>query len=561
MRAPIYRAAAVVLLLLSPVTVRAQSDAWDMERLVAAKQRFPVDDAAISAGKAVYLKHCAFCHGDQGAGDGGGAPNFDPRPRDFTEGLFKFRSTLSGELPTDEDLFRTISRGVPGTAMPAWGEPPFVLAEEARWQVTYYLKQLATEDFADPDFDPYEYLVELPPAPQCTPERVAAGKAVFSDEKKGGCIKCHGTAGRGDGKEAGTQRDDWGDDILPANLTKPWRYKNGDSLGEIFRTLSTGFNGTPMPGYAETLDEKERWNLACYVESLQIDATGEGQIVLVAKRRQGKLPVDPNDPFWHEPPPLDVPLAGQVIVTPRHVNAAVDAVRVRAAFNDEEIAFHFSWDDRFKNTSSREPERWMPPLERDDAFVHARELWKRRKDDFPDKLQIQFPSKQNDGAAKPFFFMGDSSKPVALWTWHADWKEDSALHGGRVAEQGNAAGYGKAPVPDESDSQSLKSRAVFENGRWRLVIVRSLTTSDVKTDVQFVAGALVPFALQAWDGGNGEEGLLCSISSWYYVLLEGRTDPRGYVWALCGMLLTLGGTTLAVRKARKLTSMLGRTET
>jgi len=69
----------------------------------------------------IYIRRCSFCHGLLGDGEGPAAPYMDPRPRDFTLGTFKFRTTQSGELPTNEDLFRTVSRGLPGTAMQAFG--------------------------------------------------------------------------------------------------------------------------------------------------------------------------------------------------------------------------------------------------------------------------------------------------------------------------------------------------------------------------------------------------------------------------------------------------------
>jgi len=543
-------------------------DAYDARRLEASKKQYPANEDNVAAGREVYAKRCSFCHGDEGQGDGGAAPYLDPRPRDFTMGLFKFRSTLSGELPTDEDLFRIISRGVTGTAMPAWGEPPFALSERERWQVVHFLKQLATEDFADPDFDPYEQRVEIPPPPASTPERVLAGKDLFSNEKKGGCVKCHGNAGRGDGKEAGTQQDDWGDPILPADLTKSWNYKNGASLLEIFRTLSTGMTGTPMPGYAETLSEDERWDLAYYVQSLLEQGSGDGQIVLVAKRHDGALPLDPTDPFWEEQASLDVPMAGQAVVTPRHANSTINLVSIRAAYNGEELAFHFSWNDRFEDvggvgdpeggggadtTDNSGEDGWIPELDENDGFVRAAEMWERRKMGFKDRLQIQFPIRLQDGPEKPFFFMGDPRHKVNLWTWQADWNANPETHGGTAVEERNAAGYKKAPTTQDQEGRVLEGRAVFEDGEWRLVLRRRLATADKESDTQFEPGAFVPFAIQAWDGGNGEEGLLCAMSSWYYVVLEGQTDRAGYVWALMGVLLVLGGETIAVRRARKST--------
>ena len=77
-------------------------------------------EAMLEQGLGIYFQRCSFCHGLLGDGEGPAAKYLDPRPRDFTLGTFKFRTTESGELPTNEDLFRTISRGLQGTAMQAF---------------------------------------------------------------------------------------------------------------------------------------------------------------------------------------------------------------------------------------------------------------------------------------------------------------------------------------------------------------------------------------------------------------------------------------------------------
>ena len=541
----------LLLSVLLGLPVAAQdADAYDMSLLGERKERFPEDEAALELGEKVYRTRCAFCHGDEGTGDGGAAPYLDPRPRDFTLGLFKFRSTQTGELPTDEDLFRSISRGVPGTAMPAWGERPFMRPEAERWAVTYYVKRISTEDFEDEDFNPYDFIVPLPDPPVCTAEIEIAGEALYTDESKGGCVKCHGGKGRGDGAEAGTHTDDWGDPILPADMTKPWALRNGASQRELFRSLSTGFNGTPMAGFGETLTEEQRWQLVCYVRSLMYRPTSTSEVVLVAQRSEGDLPVDPAAPFWKQLPALDVPMVGQVVVTPRMPIPSIDLVSVRAVYNDLEVAFHFTWNDRYKNAAVPAEEHWVPELEQPDAFVTAREIWRRRKQGLRDRLQIQFPLKLPDGPEKPFFHLGSAGAPVYLWTWNADWNEQPEANGGRVAEERNAKGHRSEPKSQPEESQTLVGRAVFEDGQWRLVLKRPRSTLDPKLDTRFETDRLIPFSLQAWEGGNGEEGLLGSISSWYYVLLVGRTDPRGYAWALLGTLLTLGVMFACVRKAR-----------
>src|SRR5213076_3574790 len=70
-------------------------------------------------------RYCVWCHGPTGDGKGRAARRFESLPRDFTNGLFKCRTTPSGALPTDADLRHTLSEGMHGSGMPSWS----VLAE------------------------------------------------------------------------------------------------------------------------------------------------------------------------------------------------------------------------------------------------------------------------------------------------------------------------------------------------------------------------------------------------------------------------------------------------
>src|SRR5439155_41044 len=106
-------------------------------------------------GKAVYVKWCAGCHGDGGAGDGPAAAYMLPRPRNFTGGLYKIRTTASGQLPTDADLARAIDDGLPGSAMPGWRGR---LSNAARRNGVAYIKACSSF-FADTS----QHVV--PPAP------------------------------------------------------------------------------------------------------------------------------------------------------------------------------------------------------------------------------------------------------------------------------------------------------------------------------------------------------------------------------------------------------------
>src|SRR5215831_9353116 len=88
------------------------------------------------SGKALYRRYCIYCHGEFGNGQGENAPWLDPKPRDFTKGTFKCRSTPSGNLPLDSDLYDSITRGFHDSAMPPWR----ALTRQQRADLVAYIK-------------------------------------------------------------------------------------------------------------------------------------------------------------------------------------------------------------------------------------------------------------------------------------------------------------------------------------------------------------------------------------------------------------------------------------
>jgi cytochrome c5 len=75
-------------------------------------------EAQRESGKQLYAKYCSQCHGDKGDGEGYAAPHLRPRPRNFTTGKFKVRTTPNGALPIHQDLVNIIRHGMPYTSMP-----------------------------------------------------------------------------------------------------------------------------------------------------------------------------------------------------------------------------------------------------------------------------------------------------------------------------------------------------------------------------------------------------------------------------------------------------------
>ena len=234
----------------------AWRDVFEPQNVSVAGTGIPDTDANRELGKEVFEAHCGGCHGPKGDGAGPAATFLWPLPRDFTTGVFKFRTTPSGALPTDGDLVRTITRGVRWTAMPTWHE----VGDKERLAVVTYIKTLSKrwkEDAPEPP-------LVIPPPPRATPELVARGRTLYERAK---CAECHGDGGRGDGPSAATLKDDSDRPIRPADFTRG-EFKGGAGVADVYRTMTTGLDGTPMPSFADTMADAERWAISYYVLSL-----------------------------------------------------------------------------------------------------------------------------------------------------------------------------------------------------------------------------------------------------------------------------------------------------
>ena len=204
-------------------------------------------------GQALYQRECAACHGAQGDGNGPGAHLLSQKPRNFQLGVFKLRSTPSGENPTDRDLFETITRGVAGAngaMMPSFGALP----ERARWSLVEVVKEFA--GIENPGAS-----IEIPARP--TPDLTLGGDVYAALD----CGSCHGASGHGDGESSLTLEDDLEERVWAPDLTRG-RYKGGSAPEDIYTRIVTGLDGSPMPAYADKATADELWALTEYVMSL-----------------------------------------------------------------------------------------------------------------------------------------------------------------------------------------------------------------------------------------------------------------------------------------------------
>jgi len=476
------------------------------------------EQGAAAGPKQVYEKRCAWCHGWEGAGDGPAAEFLNPRPRDFTSGVYKYKtSPFDQPVPSDDDVLRTIKEGLPGTSMPGWTD---LLSESDMKGLVTYIKT-----FSGIEKEKVATQVDTGKQVSSSDDSIKKGKDLFIDR----CSECHGDEGRGDAIKA--LKTDWGDRIWPRDLTKSWTLRRGGDPKEIYTRISIGIPGTPMPSFADPenkkkLSEEERWHVVNYVKSFQQEPKA-GEAVVKGIKIEGEVPTDPADPKWDAAEATTFPLVPNIIAKDRFFTPTIDDITLKAFYNEKEMAFLLEWDDRTKSI----------PGDSKAAELAEGELNE-------DAVAIQLPVTVPAGLEKPYFGHGDGKHPVNIWRWGSgttDQPEKITLL--------DAKGIGQV-APREGES-NLTGKGVYDKGRWRVVIKRSLQTGDKEKDLQLETGRFVPISFATWDGSNGEKGSKHELTTWYWVFLKPPTGSNVFVLPVIVMLVVFGGELLLAKQVRK----------
>jgi mono/diheme cytochrome c family protein len=253
-----------------------------------------VETSLVEEGRAAYGRYCSGCHGISGDGNGEAARFFDPRPRNFQTANFKFSWTRSGSLPTDEDLERTITRGLKGSAMPPFDLLPartvralvaYIKTFSPKWQQQSPAPRIPVVE------DPYRALADKSTA-------IARGEKLYHGFAT--CWTCHpayvreerineqivafsGLARPGFRPDLmhGTGKPNTeGDLIYPPDFRRDF-VRSGADVHSLYRVISAGISGTAMPTWADSIDipgkhagdpplarPEDLWALAYYVQDL-----------------------------------------------------------------------------------------------------------------------------------------------------------------------------------------------------------------------------------------------------------------------------------------------------
>ncbi len=471
-------------------------------------------DAQRESGKTLYLKYCVQCHGEKGNGEGYATPHLFPRPRDFTTGKFKVRTTPSGALPTHQDLVNIIRRGMPYTSMPAWPN----LSDQEVSDLAHFTKTFSP-DFSIPENVPQP--VPLPSAPAATNESIALGKKLYEEN---GCLKCHGTLGRGDGPSAPTLVDDLGHPIRAANVAQSWTFRGGSSREDIFKTMSTGFNGTPMPSFQEALTPEQRWAITDFIASLS-GSNGPGYTTLVvAKHVLDPIDLAKGAANFASAPVARFPIVGQIMEPGRAFHPAATSVTVQAIYDADSIALLVRWHDMIADKAAENgPSLPVPPEEEEekpaaapagvaaqDPFADPAAAPAAQPSEFSDAVSIQIPTQTPTGARKPYFIFGDAQNSVDLWFF--DLARPDPLQ---------FTGRGSADIAP-NDTGDLTGVASYDQGEWSVIFKRPLRAT---AGAPFVPGEFLPVAFSVWDGLSRERGNRRGLTAWYSIYVEPQVVP------------------------------------
>jgi mono/diheme cytochrome c family protein len=481
-------------------------------------------DAQREAGRQLYTKYCSQCHGDRGDGEGYATSHLLPKPRNFTSGKFKVRSTATGALPTHQDLVSIIRRGMPYTSMPAWPN----LTDQQLSNLAYYIKTFSP-DFSNPEIVPQP--VDLPGAPGVSQESIELGKKLYVET---GCVRCHGTLGRGDGPSAPTLKDDWGYPIRAADLSQSWTFRGGSSREDIFRTMTTGMNGSPMPSFVDSLMPEQRWAIADFITSLsESDGPGYTNLV-VAKPALDPIDIAKGTASFASAPVARFPILGQITEPGRSFHPPATSVTVQAIYDAESIALLVRWHDMGSEKMGKNgPSLPVPPEEEEsapggakpsadnpfgdavatqepaDPFAEATEP-AAQASEFSDAVAIQIPSQVPAGARKPYFIFGDPQNAVDLWFFDLARPEPLQF-----------TGRGSADVA-ANDTGDLTGVANYDQGEWSVIFKRPLRPAS---GAAFAPGQFMPVAFSVWDGFSRERGNRRGLTVWQSLYLEPEAVP------------------------------------
>ena len=266
----------------------------------AAKTALGLDDATLARGSGVYRRWCMHCHGPTGGADGSNAPQLQPLPRDYRQGVFKFvtSSPEAAGRPLKSDLKRTIRRGLDGSMMVPFTQltdaelddvASYVIFLSVRGESEYQAMKIVikyNDDFVSVVNEVTVQLLKIlaawgkaqglaitvPPENVTTnEERLASAMRGMAAFNEAGCAACHANYGR----TQVLKYDAWGGVTQPRNLTLGV-FRGGRKGEDLYTRLYCGIAGAGMPAHKQLLEKSPPeagkpdriWDMVHFIQAL-----------------------------------------------------------------------------------------------------------------------------------------------------------------------------------------------------------------------------------------------------------------------------------------------------
>ena len=505
------------------------------DHAIAPTEIVPVSPELLELGEATYQKECVACHGPEGNGEGEAAYLLYPRPRDFTVGRYRLISTWDG-VPTDEDLFRTISRGMPGSAMPSWAH----LAEDMRWGLVHYLKRFAARPMeVRAEAEPEQFggvgagVISIPLEPPYTPEAEARARELYNQ----GCAACHGPTGKGDGQQE--QVDSKGYPTRPRDLTVGV-FKGSPDPEHVYRRIVAGLPGSPMPqsGY---LHGSDAWDLVHLVRSLSSDAQrakAEMKQFRIVANRVPELPAHPDSGVWRTAPAVNLHLMPLWWRDDRP-----EQLTVKAVHDGEELAMLLTWADATHDATAMRPQDFRdaaavqlalipdPPFfamgqlgERVNIWMWKSERQADLEPAFQDLEKIypnigidSYPNLLKSPVEQPMrHALTLESDPRFVTAWGAGNIVADPTRGSAV-EDLTAEGFGTLRARPPID-QAVRATGAYATGSYTVQFERALRSRS-QAGASLAVGSRTPVAFAVWNGSAGDRDGKKSVTIWQELLI------------------------------------------
>ncbi len=494
----------------------------------------------LEMGKALFTRHCAACHGDAGDGLGIAAQFLYPKPRNFQEGKYRVISTVN-RIPTDDDLMQVIRRGMPGSAMTAFGhlsEPELnSLVQYVRWLSRAGIEKRLRKAYEDSGDDVDEEHIKKEALRQTTPGDLLTLPGQLPSEDQASvmrgrelymthCATCHGETGRGEGGK--DQRDDDGTPTRPRDFTQGI-FKGGRDVASLFRRTYIGMPGTPMPG-SPHMKPAEIADMVHFIRSLapeETQAKVEFKRQQLAARRVDRL----EGADWNSVGStfiVTAPLWWREWKNPE--------LQVQALHDGQQLAIRLTWKDDSKNDVILRPEDYEDQASvqifdgKQEPFIGMGAhgfgvvdiwLWKASQavdqtkakhilDDYPFDLPLYFELlKRLPKSDRP---------PPNFYTARAANNQNSASEAGQSASHLMASGLGSTTFRPRG-SQWVKAEAQYQTGQWSVTFVRPLALKP-NEGVSLNSGKKCFIAFSIWDGAARDRNGQKQISIWHELTVE-----------------------------------------